>query len=247
MKLSRFNYFLLMTLLLIIERPLFSQNTNFLDTLKEYHYSAIFIDKYGDTLTREKLIIIPLGTPWKIQNSQTAYKLSYFPDTLGLKKYKSCIPSYQKQRDRFDSYPWLKSSVTGGIEKKYQYEIFLHPPRSNQYEYTQFGPFQIIPKDALIEDTTWSMNLRVGPGFPKLGKFKGVYCHTHHVIDRETKIYGNETIENCWKIQSSATHDVIGTSYLDWYYSREFGFLELNYLFFDGTKIKIVLENIIRK
>lgn len=247
MIIKRLKNFQLLYLFLVISNFSISQSKYFLDTLKEYHYTAIFIDKNGDTLTTEKLIITPLGIPWKIQNTQTAYKYTFYPDTSGLKKYKSCVPSWQKQLDRFDSYPWDKTSITGGIEKKYQYEIFLHPPRSNQYEYTQFGPFQIIPKGALIQDTTWSMNLKVGPGIPRFGKFRGNYKHTHHVIEKETKSYGDEIIENCWKIKSSATHDIIGTSYLDWYYNTEYGFLELNYTFFDGTKINITLDKIVRK
>jgi hypothetical protein len=244
--------FLLITLSIFNILYIHSQN-KFIDSTKIYVYKAIFINSNGDTLTKEKMIIHPLEKPWWIQKTQKTYEIQYFPDSIGLLKYKSYSPKIQKKIDKLIklnslNFWFSKNEITGGITDSFQFEIFLHPPRSNQYEYIQLAPFPVIYKGALNKETSMEYNYILhyyGSIPPTAGKFKGEYKGVYKTSPIKFYKSGNLNWENCWEIKALNTHKKIPPNYLDAVYNKNDGFLILHYRFFDKTQIIILLENIL--
>ena len=240
----------LISFFIVISLSFFSQN-KFIDSTKIYEYYAVFINTNGDTLTKEKMIIHPLEKPWWIQKTQKTYEIQYFPDSIGLLKFKSYSPKIQKKIDKLIKLNSLKfwfskKEITGGITDSFQYEIFLHPPRLNQYDYTQIAPFPVIIKGSLKEvPMEYNFNLHYyGSIPPTAGKFKGQYYGSYKTIPINIYQYRDLTWENCWEIKAVNTHENIPPNYLNAVYNKNDGFLLLHYRFFDNTQIIIQLEKI---
>jgi hypothetical protein len=68
-------------LLLIICSDIFAQQNKriLFDSLKTYHYNALFINKDGDTLSNEKLILQPTGKIWESDKNQDLVMYYYTP------------------------------------------------------------------------------------------------------------------------------------------------------------------------
>ena len=245
--------FLLITLSIFNILYIHSQN-KFIDSTKIYEYYAVFINTNGDTLTKEKMIIHPLEKPWWIQKTQKTYEIQYFPDSIGLLKFKSYSPKIQKKIDKLIKLNSLKfwfskKEITGGITDSFQYEIFLHPPRLNQYDYTQIAPFPVIIKGSLKEvPMEYNFNLHYyGSIPPTAGKFKGQYYGSYKTIPINIYQSRDLTWENCWEIKAVNTHGNIPPNYLNAVYNKNDGFLLLHYRFFDKTEIIIKLIKITYK
>jgi len=239
----------LLSFFIVISFSFFAQN-KFLDSTKVYEYSAIFIDKNGDTLTKEKMIIHPLEKPW-IQKTQESYEIKYYPDTSGLLRYISYSEKEQKRivklikRNNFKF--WIqKNEITGGTEDTINGSLFLHSPRGNQYEYTQLAPLPHIVSGSLSDkQMEYSTVLYYfGSIPPSAGKFKGEYKCYYTTIPIIDYSLGNQTWKKCWKVKAYNTHKNINPNYLDAIYNKIDGFLLLHYRFFDNTQIIIQLEKI---
>jgi len=64
------------------------------------------------------------------------------------------------------------------------------------------------------------------------------------VVKKEERQYGDLLIDNCWLIQSIGEHSKLGKNYLDFYFHSTYGFVEMNYRFYDGTIISFVLSEV---
>jgi hypothetical protein len=209
---------------------------------KTYHYQATFINFAGDTLSKEQITFKPTGEPWKWDKKQTAFEIqySYLPkDSIA---FLSHLNPQSKKIDKPERYMWDKKIITGAIETDSQ--VWIHPIRENQYNYTEIAPFPSVMKDSLHIGGEWHSLLSITMGW---GAFKGKVIRQYKVIKQENRLYGNLSLQNCWLINSVGEHDKLGKSYLDFYYHREYGFVEMNYRFYDGTKITFVLKEVVVK
>jgi len=236
------NSLFLISLLIINYNPLFSQNS---DTIKKdnliYHYKTNFISN-NNTITNEKLILKKLNTKWKFDEKQQAIEYYYFPDTVGLKTFVNPVIGWRKRMEKYTPWKWTNNEITGLFENEnLRWE---HPPRSNQYIYTQVAPFPEIKYKKLYLDSTWNSSLTIFGGIPKRGEFKGVVQSNYKVISKETFLLDGKIIENCWKIEAIGIHSNLGENKLTFIFNKELGILEYNYSFFDGTRLSILLEKI---
>ncbi|GAA4000287.1 hypothetical protein GCM10022408_09180 [Hymenobacter fastidiosus] len=208
---------------------------------RTYHYQAIFISPAGDTLSRERITMQPSGQPWagqpKVQTACTI-QYRYSPgDSLTF----AARPNPQNQPGRQpQAYEWRKSTVTGVIENPQ--EIWMHPIRSNQYAYTEVAPFpQVRPADLHPGGSWRGGRLFIMGGW---GAFKGSVQPFYQVKAPATRRYGNQDLAGCWLIEAVGRHSRLGNSYLDFYFHPRYGFTEMHYRFFDGTRVLLVLEGL---
>ncbi|SHI61838.1 hypothetical protein SAMN02745146_1195 [Hymenobacter daecheongensis DSM 21074] len=208
---------------------------------RTYHYRAVYISPTGDTLSRERITMQPSGQPWVGQpkrQSACTVQYSYRPaDSLTF----SARPNPQTQDVRKPyAWQWQYSTVTGVIENPQ--EIWIHPFRSNQYAYTEVAPFPQVKPALLHPGKSWrGGRLFIMGGW---GAFKGSVQPTYHVKAPATRRYGKQDLSGCWLIEAVGQHSRLGTSYLDFYFHPRYGFTEVHYRFYDGTRISFVLEQL---
>ena len=207
---------------------------------RTYVYQALFISPHGDTLSRERVTIIAMGHPWKLQKKvQTALAVQYAysrQDSLTFLTYPNPLTKKPTQPKRFN---WVKSVETGAIETPQQ--VWMHPLRDNQYVSTEIAPYPLVKLDSLVLNGVWHQQLAVMMGW---GAFKGKTVSRYRVVKRETRRYGSLMAANCWLIQAESHHSQLGTSYLDFYFHPNYGFMEMRYRFYDGTRISFLLAQV---
>lgn len=205
-----------------------------------YIYEAKFIDNNDKVVSTNGVTLIPLGQPWKWDKSQTSFKVDYNYSSKDSIAFLSYVNPKTKNIKKPKRYIWYKSIVTGAVEN--DSTVWMHPFRDNQYEHTEVAPFPTIMKSSLKIGSEWKNALNVMLGY---GNFKGKVISTYQVIKKEDKVYGKMTLKDCWLIKAIGEHDKLGKSYLNFYFHPEYGFVEMNYLFYDGVKINFILKDII--
>ena len=218
---------LLFYILLIYYNQNFAQNNDSL-IFKNfvYHYKCEFIST-NNTKTNEQLILKKLNTKWKFDEKQQAIEYSYFPDTIGLKTFVNPVIGWRKRMEKYQPWQWTKKEVTGLFEN----ENFL-------------WQFPEVKFKKLFIDSVWNSSLTILGGIPKRGEFKGIINSKFKVISKDTFLLNGEIIPNCWKIEAIGIHSRLGENKLTFIFNNDFGIIEYDYHFYDGTRLLIQLKKI---
>lgn len=210
-----------------------SNKLELFDSLATYQYKALFIDDKGDTLTSEKVILQSTGQPWSAQKTQILAKYNYFPDSLA---YFFRDPIFKKTQ-----YITITREVRTGVVET-DSSIWIHPFRENQYKYTEVAPFPKVQKNKLIIGTEWNSEITfIMTGW---GLFKGRVKSTYRVTNMVEKEFKKKLLTDCWVIDATGIHNKLGTSTLNILYHKDYGFLEMNYVLYNGSKIQFILEEV---
>ncbi|UOR05600.1 hypothetical protein MUN82_00525 [Hymenobacter aerilatus] len=211
---------------------------------RTYHYHAVFVSPTGDTLSQERITFQPLGQPWVGQpKRQTGFQVRYTYTTQDSLTFLAYPNPKTKRLDKPEKYWWHNQETTGAIENRQ--EIWMHPIRGNQYAYTEVAPFPQVKPASLQAGGGWQENpLYIMMGW---GAFKGKVTPTYQVDRQATRQYGSLTLPDCWLIHAVGEHSKLGKSYLDFYFHPQYGFTEMHYRFYDGTRISFVLEQALDK
>lgn len=209
---------------------------------RTYHYRAAFISPSGDTLSRERITLQPSGESWVAQKkTQIAFRVLFKYTPQDSVTFSTRLNPESKSPDKPKPYIWTKSYTTGAIENKQ--EVWIHPIRDNQYSYTEVAPFPQVKRDSLIAGGGWGSRMV----FLFQGAFNGKAANRYQVEKQETRQYGSVVMPGCWLIQAVGEHSKLGKSYLDFYFHPQYGFTEMHYRFYDGTRIDFVLEQVLDK
>ena len=201
---------------------------------KKYIYKALYYDKKGNLLSNNQILMMSTGKRWEFDDNQDEIIVQYeYTD-----KQKKIISRYF-EKNQFPNHTWQKQIKTGVIENVE--EVWMHPFRSNQYIFTEIAPFPKIEYPLKINEK-WYSSLDIGGGW-------GIWSNTsgrssYEVVSKENLKFpfSSKKIE-CYKIQSKARFD-FGASSLTFLFSREYGFLKKEYLFYTGDKLEIILQEI---
>lgn len=207
---------------------------------RTYEYRAVFINPAGDTLTRGGVTLEALGTPWVAQRkTQMAIRNRYHYTVQDSSTFLTYPNPTTQRPDKPKRYSWGPAYTTGVVENKQ--EILIHPFRNNQYLLTEIAPFPKVLLDSLQPGGQWRSRLYIMMGY---GKLNGTTNSTYKVAGQETRQYGPLTLPGCWLVKAVAVHDKVGNSSLDFYFHPAYGFTEMHYRFFDGTRISFVLTQV---
>jgi hypothetical protein len=216
------------------------ENTPIFQAGRTFTYRATLVSPQGDTLSRERVTITPTGQPWKYQKkTQLGVVVRYAYSRQDSLRFLTYPNPLTKKSTEPKPYSWVRSLETGAIESPQQ--VWMHPLRSNQYVSTEIAPHPQVKLDSLALGGVWHNKTVILMGW---GAFNGKTSSQYHVVKRETKRYGTLVAADCWFIQAQSQHSQLGTSYLDFYFHPNYGFVELNYRCFDGTRISFVLTQI---
>lgn len=194
---------------------------------REYIYSAYYYDSTGEIITSEQLVLEPTGEKWSIDTQQTLvrFKINFTTeDSARLAPY----PLNGMARG------WLRSYREGAIEKPAY--IWMHPVRSNQYLLTELAPFPEA-RFPLEDGKNWNNQLFIYKAF---GTFEGTVTSNYTVSKPENRVYDFDTL-NCWKITGIGIHERLGRNEAVYYFNEEYGFTEMNYIFYNKQKINFKL------
>jgi len=217
----------------LISSSLFSQTVNKLlfDSLKIFHYKAVFIDKNGDTLSNEKILLTPL-------TKDGVLKFTYFTTDTTFSKFQNVRNRKgENQRIKRVNETWTTFTESNS-------EIWMHPFRENQYAYTEVAPFPIIRVQKLKVGEDWKGGAYIFSGW---GNLKGRMRNYYQVLGSEEYNFMGQLLANCWRINGIGRHNRLGVSTINYLYHKDYGFLQMSYDSFDGNKILFILEKIENK
>lgn len=244
----------LLIIFLLISNFTISQNPDYFNKGREYHYNALYINAHGDTITKEKIILKPKGRPWIGQpRVQTAIQYIFLTDTAGYRNYlkpdSSLYKKYPNDKERLDRHYKkqmnrelkIKQQQTTGATQKYGF-FYMHPPRTNQYSILFNSAHPIVFFNALND----SVNVFTRTlGLPFVGDYNQEYTVTPI---NDTTINGEKI--KAWSVFADSKGDekVYAkeqdeyNSTLDAIFTYEYGFIKMHYAFVNGVKVHFDFE-----
>jgi hypothetical protein len=209
--------------------------------LKEYHYQALYIDSDGTTITSEKIVVKPTGKQSPAQKIQTV--LDYFynytaEDSARLSANPLNATAFTR---KYNTIQWRRYVPEGAIETATK--LWIHPFRINQYSLTEIAPFPTVIHP-LIEGSSWKSIIFIAKGW---GTFRGNSKEIYTIGKPSSREYPFAKLDNCWEINAKGEHSKLGSNSITYYYHSDYGFVEMNYSFYNGQKIRFVLEKVVQR
>lgn len=186
-----------------------------------YTYEAIYKDSMGNTLSKSRVSMVATGKRWKFQpDNQSEMIIQYeVENAIG-----NDLKDYYVNKKLKETMRFVKEENTGVIENIQ--EIWMHPFRSNQFNFTEVAPFPHVMLPLRIGDS-WSSSLSIGQGW---GDWENTTIHCEYkVTERENiKLLPRGAKSNCWVISSTATAS-FGISFHKFYFHEKYGFVKMEY------------------
>ncbi|MBK9017420.1 MAG: hypothetical protein IPM82_27115 [Saprospiraceae bacterium] len=142
---------------------------------------------------------------------------------------------------RFDTLPNFEKS--GIIENKLN--VWLHPPRSNQFRMTEVNPFPYI-KSPYEVGNKWTWELAIGDQWSSRmwREWNGNILNRYFYAITGKEIIGSAFGKIlCYVVKSSAQSE-IGETSLTAYFNETYGFVKLFYTNIDGSELVMNLVKI---
>ena len=136
---------------------------------------------------------------------------------------------------------WINNELTGVVENVKN--LWIHPPRTDFFKILEINPFPYIKEPVQIGNA-WTWNLKFGSHWAdkRWLTWEGQNeNHYNYNITDKTILKSKLGDIECFVVSSDATSK-IGKTKLTSYYSKEFGFVKLDYTNVDGSKTIIELE-----
>ena len=200
-----------------------------------YAFDAAFYSASNKLISKERILLMATGKRWEHNpEKQDEILVKYEFDKESI----DSINLYQLNKSAVSDEWW--QTVSTGIRENVE-EIWMHPFRSNQYNFTEVAPFPQI-KFPLSVGKKWNDNtitLQEGWGDWSHMKVKS----TFEILSKETVQTNYGELENCWKVKAVSNFD-LGQSEVTFWFHERFGFVKLNYVNYGGQKLNIELTQI---
>lgn len=201
---------------------------------RELTYNAVYKSKNGDLITESRIKLMALGKRWEHQpekQDEIVVQYEFTNDDFERNK------KYQLNK-KLQSIQWMGQGTEGVIENVE--EIWMHPLRSNQFNFTEVAPFPEI-KFPLRIDKSWSGGLSIQQGWGDWENSSGNFQYKVVAKENIKTKYGQ--IDDCWKIESQATYQ-FGKSYFDYWFNEDLGFIKMEYKNYGNQTLSIELAEV---
>lgn len=203
---------------------------------RQYIYKAIYKTREGEIISENDVWMMATGKRWEWQpEKQDEISIQYSFEEEEIPRIKQ---HYVNKKFAGEG-PFTKKETTGIIENVR--EVWMHPFRSNQYNFTEVAAFPHI-KFPLKEGKTWTSNLQIGEGW-------GDWENT--VINSSYEIKGKEvfrtkfkTFENCWIVESKSSAS-FGDSTHNFWFDESYGFVKMEYVNYEGQTLTFELFEVL--
>lgn len=197
-------------------------------------YRAIWKSKSGELITNSRIKMMATGERWDVQpeTQDEVYIQVEFS-----KRDQERTKKYQLNKGVLDR-RWMKEGIEGIIENVD--EIWMHPFRFNQYNFTEVAPFPEVNLPLRV-GKTWTGQLRIMDGWGDWSNTSGNF--KYEVLGLETLETKYGSIENCWHITSISNYS-FGSSTLEYWFHESLGFVKKEYKNYGDQTLSIELEEI---
>jgi len=206
------------------------KNLTYFQKGKNLKYTAIRINKNGDTLANTFIHLIPDGTGWgsEAASSQSQVTLRYEYTEQDSLDHIAELDSVVMKKF------WLKDDPTGVIEN--DSILWIHPFRNNEFFKTELAPFPLVHFP--ISDET----VREGKSTISIMSNWGTYSPSktelnYNYIGQAKRSYGFSGEIECHHFKSAGENSIHGTSTLEYYFNEKYGFTEMIYQTYDEDVI----------
>lgn len=197
-------------------------------------YRATFKSAENELISNSRIEMMATGKRWEgSPDIQDAVVIQYEFTNEDFKRNQK----HQLNKSTIKN-DWAKEVVEGVIENAE--EVWMHPFRFNQFNFTEVAPFPEV-KFPLEIGKTWTGNLNIQQGW-------GDWENTHGYFEYE--ITGKENIntrfgeiENCWKVVATSEYE-FGKSKFDYWFSEKLGFVKMYYVNYGNQTLTIELEEV---
>ncbi len=201
---------------IIGQSSVFLENTHF-------KYATIYEDSVNNLYIKDTILLTSTNIPWYVSPNKQKTIIWEYPYKLD-----------SNIKSEIYSFGWLTYDTSGFIENAK--EIFIHPPRNNQYSYTEIAPFPQIAYPLEIGKTYRKFLFTGG----NLGEWSNMKLVNEYKIVKQDKIKVLEKSYDVWFIKASSKSK-LGKSHLNFIFSPQIGFIEMHYVFYDRKKITLQL------
>jgi hypothetical protein len=200
---------------------------------REMIYHAEFKTEAGKLISKSRIKMMAKGKRWQFQpEKQDEILIQYEFTQEDFNRNKK----HQLNKGIL-SKKWVGETSEGVIENIE--EIWMHPFRSNQYNFTEVAPFPEI-KLPLRIGKSWTGTLHI-QGW---GDWKNTHKYAEYkVVGKETIETNFGRIENCWKIESKSEFE-LGESTFDYWFNKELGFVKMKYKNYGKQTLEIDLAEV---
>jgi hypothetical protein len=197
-------------------------------------FRTFWKNKNGELITTGKIKMMATGKRWEYQpEKQDELVIQYeYSD--------SDIKSYRKNglNKGLSDQSWSNQIIEGVIENVE--EVWMHPFRFNQYNFTEVAPFPEV-KFPLQIGKTWYGSLHIMEGWGDWENSRG--SMEYEVLSRENVSIHYGDLSDCWKIHAVAKYP-FGTSTLTFWFHEDLGFVKKEYTNYGGQTLSILLEEV---
>jgi len=200
-------------------------------------YRAIWKSKSGQVITDSRIKMMATGLRWDVQpeiQDEIVIQVEFS------ERDKEQTKKYQLNKGILDR-RWMEQGIEGVIENVE--EIWMHPFRFNQFNFTEVAPFPEI-KFPLNIGKTWTGQLRIMEGWGDWTNYSGNFEYEVVANEGITTKFGS--IENCWHIKSKSNYP-FGNSTLDYWFNESLGYVKKEYKNYGEQTLSIELEEIKEK
>lgn len=197
-------------------------------------YRAIWKDKDGNVITNSRVKMMALGQRWFVQpeiQDEIVLQFEYSPEDIKNAR------KHQLNQGIIDQ-DWRDQGREGVIENVE--EVWMHPFRSNQFNFTEVAPFPEVRLPLEI-GKSWSGGLNIGDGWGDWENKSGSFNYEVAAKESIKTSYGE--IPNCWRINSKAIYE-FGTSHLDYWFSEHLGFVKMEYINYGSQTLSFEIEEV---
>ncbi|MDR3287370.1 MAG: hypothetical protein LBT27_08000 [Prevotellaceae bacterium] len=140
-------------------------------------------------------------------------------------------------------YPPLPQTATSSFIENDD-EVWIHPPRSYFFKILELNPFPYIKKP-YITGSKWTWDLDyIGSSWGDVRWKtweKKIINHVNYEITGDTVMQTAIGKLKCFITKATATNE-LGTTYLTSYFNEKYGFVELDYINIDNSKITLKIK-----
>lgn len=197
-------------------------------------YKAVFKSEKGTLISDSRIKLMAKGQRWEFQpEKQDVISIQYEFTQKEFDENKI----HQLNKGIMQEH-WIGEVTEGVIENVEQ--VWMHPFRFNQYNFTEVAPFPEIEFPLRI-GKTWSGNLNIQQGW---GDWENTYTQSEYKITAKEAIetaFGK--MKNCWKVESKSVFE-LGESTFDYWFNEELGFVKMNYKNYGNQTLQIELVDV---
>lgn len=203
---------------------------------QRYIYCATYKDSLGRIISKDYISLMATGRRWKFQpENQNEIVIQYEHD----ERKNIDLSSFNINRQLKLQSTFVKEEITGAIENSQ--EVWMHPFRSNQYNFTEIAPFPHVTFPLQVGNS-WSSSLTIGNGW---GDWDNTTVYCEYVVAKEIqmKVAGKGAMK-CWVIESKASMP-LGVSTHNFYFNEKYGFIKMEYRNYAGQTLYIELVKVV--